>query len=231
MKTSAIIVATMTSILIASSQGFAQQYASPQPVTSPHLFQHHASTFQEGWLRGWADLHRAAGEYNYNSALARMYNEEAYNRYLDNEKKYAQTYFEKRELQRQARINERGPRPTRAQLTQFARQKAPGRLSAHEYQPELGQVRWPAVLQERTFAVERSAIDQLMADRNINNSGAGTENHDQISQLTSRMRGKLKEQINRLTPMQYVSAKKFLNSLEYESRHALNVNGLAANDR
>ena len=72
------------------------------------VVQHHASTFEEGVQRGYADVVRAMGDYNYNTSLAAINAQQAYSYALENRKQAVQDYFELREMNRQAR----GLRPT-----------------------------------------------------------------------------------------------------------------------
>jgi hypothetical protein len=230
MKTTSIITTTLILTLTTTALVVADDYdRSPQPVPSPSSYQHHASTAYEGWLRGRADLRRAAGEYNYNSALANMYNQEAYRRYLENRTKKVETYFQMRALNQEARNAERRRRPTREAISRNARRAAPARLASYQFQPLLGTVVWPAVLRDREFQETRESVDQLIAARTIGNSGKGSENHRKVRNLTLRMKGQLKDQIDTMKPMEYVQAKKFLTSLEYEVSHKIKASGLAVN--
>lgn len=63
----------------------------------------HASTFQEGVLRGQADLVRARGEQNLNNAQALRHVEEAVDRALDNHVKTLATRQEREMMARQHR--------------------------------------------------------------------------------------------------------------------------------
>lgn len=188
---------------------------------------YYASTEAEGFLRGLGDLARGAGEFNYNTSRAMINAEEARSRYLDNRMKYTQTYFDMRRYNREAVAYERGPRPTSDDFARYAKEQAPDRLSSFEYEPALGRVFWPSILQSPVFATERNAVDNLMALRTTRDSGLGSDNHQQISQVVAQMQSTLKENIDTLSPAEYMKAKNFLTSLQYESQIPPRPSGLA----
>ncbi len=227
MKSLATTSAMMLVSLAVTGASNAQNYVARQPVRSPRVIQHHASTFLEGLLRGRADLARAAGEYNLNTSLARIRYEEARSKNIENRKKHAAAFFEMRDINREARKRQRGARPKKEDLERFARQAAPKRLNAYEYQPAVGSLNWPTALLNGQFLDFRSAIDELVKNRSANESGIGTESHTRIRSLTEQMTSVLKQQIHELRPMDFVAAKNFLVSLEYEYRRPIAVAGVS----
>ncbi|MDP6444628.1 MAG: hypothetical protein QGG36_28735 [Pirellulaceae bacterium] len=218
---------TLSLIVVAltATSSFAQtnRYFAPAPLRSPALYQHHASTYEEGVLRGAADAIRASGEYQYNASLSRVYNQEAISRYLDNEVKKTTTYFEKRRINRMARAQENGPKPSQEKLNQFARSRAPKALTDVQYTPELGRVAWPSGLNSPQFEAHRAAIDSLVAKRAPNN----TQVDQAIQQVAADMAGVLKSEIRSMSPSEYVAAKKFLTGLKVTVESPAGVSGLA----
>jgi hypothetical protein len=184
----------------------------------PYTVQHHASTVEEGVLRGAADLQRSAGWYNYLSSLAAINWERARAAQFDNRVKGIQTYFQVREINREARARERGPRPTQQQLFQFARDRAPKRFSAEQFEATTGELHWPAVFFDAEYATEREAIDQFMALRTFDSSGAAGEYARDALAAVQQMQQTLKSHIHDMRPSDYVAAKSFLKSLAYEAR-------------
>ncbi len=210
--------ATLISLLFASSFAFAgvswgQSYAIRSEVAAPSAIYHHASTLEEGYLRGRADVIRAWGDYNYNSSLAAINGQHAYSLKLDNDHKEVETYFERRRLNAEYRAAENGPKPTMADAVGYARERAPGRLSRYEYDATFGKLFWPALLQHEMFAQERGAIDALISARSVADGGTTAA---EIRLLTSRLEAQLKGMIRELPPSDYVAAKSFLNRLEQE---------------
>src|SRR5690606_29529356 len=115
--------------------------------------------------RGFADIVRSAGEYNLNTSEAAINVEQARSMNLDNHLKYAQTYFEMRQLNRQARAAERPQRLTTEQLFRIAQDQAPNRLTSSDLDPLTGDITWPIVLQDAPFAEYRQTLSALFADR------------------------------------------------------------------
>ncbi len=231
MKTSLLTTAALFIATSAAAQDFSLSRGAVTGASqSPALIQRHASTFEEGVLRGWADLWRAAGSFNYDSSLAAINQQEAYSRHLENKQKYAETYFNMRNLNREYRDAARRPRPTMSELKQYARDAAPERLSAYELQPETGQVAWPAALQGPQYAEQRSAIESAFAQRSVLNSGIGSSSQQVVTSQSASMQAQLKSELHEMPPMEYVAAKKFLTSLSYEAQQPLQLDGLASNN-
>src|SRR5215213_1967655 len=73
-------------------------YAGPGYYPSyDYGYGYHASTFEEGVLRGYAALATGIGQGNYLNSLARINNEEARTKYIKNRELAAQTYFAMRQ--------------------------------------------------------------------------------------------------------------------------------------
>jgi len=190
----------------------------------------HASTAQEGFLRGLAELPRAAGSYNYQTSLALVNREEARRQALITGMMYRQWDAARRQANREARAQyHREHRATAEDLTALAKQRIPKRLTARQYEPALGKLHWPAVLASEPFAAGRARIDELMRSRTVAQSGLGTANHRQVRALVTQMNETLRQEIRTLSPSEYVAAQKFLKSLNYEARLELPIAGLAAN--
>jgi hypothetical protein len=214
---------------LASAQSMSDgSYAVRPPSYEIPLIHDHSSTFEEGFFHGLANLARGMGDYNYSTSLAAINREEARRRYIENRQKYQQTYFEMRRANREARAYEQGPRPTQEDLVRLAKSKAPPRLDSYQYEPALGKLFWPSLLEDPSFSDEREAINRLMAERTVPTGGRGSKNYVAVKQLTDLMKDRLKSQIHDHSPTQYMTAKNFLTSLEYEAQFIPQPSGLAA---
>lgn len=233
MKTAILTTAAILASLNAGI-GLGDEYRSgsygyavrPMHYGPPAVY-HHASTYEEGLLRGRADLVRAWGDYLYSTSLAMINGEEARRRYIDNRQHATKTYFEMRRLNREARAQERGERPTQEDIARYAKMRAPDRLGAHEFHETLGILNWPSALQGSEFHKERMAITRLMDERSVENSGLGSDNCQQIKQVVTRLQSKLKNKIDAVSPSEYVAGKTFLTSLAYEAQQKQGIPGLA----
>lgn len=178
---------------------------------------HHSSTFEEGVAHGNADVVRSTGECRYLHSVAMCNLQEAHELALENRKKAVETYFALARINRDERARQRGPRATCEQLSRYAHQRAPERLTSQEFDPACGTLAWPGLLQGPQFAAERNAIDRLMTARSLRNDGSTSEAATNIQKLVEGLKIKLKQQIKTLSPMEYVAAQKFLAGVQYEA--------------
>jgi len=233
MKT-AILTATTIIICLTGSFGFGDEYRNgshgyairPMHNGTPAVY-HHASTYEEGLLRGQADWIRACGDYLYSTSLAMINGEEARRRYIDNRQHATKTYFEMRKLNRESLAQERGPRPTEEDVARRSKMRAPDRLGTHELDATFGVLRWPSVLKGHEFQQERTVVNRLMEERTVENSGLGSDNCRQVKQVVSQLEEKLKDRIDSVSPSEYVAGKKFLAGLSYEAQQKPGIPGLA----
>jgi hypothetical protein len=214
MRATLLTGALVSVALVFANPTLAQVHpTSPAPALAPVTIYDHASTWEEGVLRGRAETARAFGEMNYNNSLALVNAQEAYSRYLDNRLKAVTTYFDLRKVNREARAEERGQRPTPEALTRLAKTRLPDRLAAHQWDASGTRPLWPVALDDPLFAVEREAIDELMAHRE------GAEERE-IQRIAAAMTDKLRTQVHAMNPGEYIAAKRFLTSLRYEMNFA-----------
>ena len=218
-----MIAATLLSVATVNAQGYAIQ----APYVGWGHYYGHASTYEEGVLRGWAAAARGAGQYNYETSLALINREAARSQYLDNRQKFVETYFTIKKINKQYRAEDRTARLTQEDYAKLAKDLGPDRLTASQYEPVLGKLSWPALLDDDAFRLEREAVDRLIAERTVENSGLGSTNGRAIQAQAVQMKSKLKGQIRTVSPSEYVQAKKFLTSLEYEAQLPLDVQAVA----
>ena len=187
------------------------------PPTSPYPtynYQGRASTVGESHARGMSDLITAAGQANVANSQAAQGWQQARSMEYDNHRKGTETYFETREMNKKYRAQAAGPKPTAEQLFRLAKQGAPQQLSPSELDPLTGAIQWPSALRGDAFKPYRERLDKLYAAR-----AHGTLNGQQFSQvrqLTSDMKGVLRQQIRNIPPSQYGSSKRFIESLNHE---------------
>ena len=203
-------------------------YHFPHGGYGSHYSGYHSSTHEEGVLRGLADLTRAGGDANYMNSLAAINRQEAVKRYLENKEQNTETYFRVRQINRAAREAQRPQPLTHEQYVALAKKLAPDRLTAQQYDRVLGRLTWPAPLMGEEFAAERLAIEKMFAGRTPVDVGVGSAFHGKVRQLSSSMREKLQDNLSELSPMEFIAAKEFLDSLSYEAQQPLVVEALAS---
>ncbi|MBC8868649.1 MAG: hypothetical protein H8E44_04495 [Planctomycetes bacterium] len=72
------------------------------------------------------------------------------------------------------------------------------------------------------------AVDRLMEERTVENSGLGSDNCRQVKQVASQLEKKLKDKIDTVSPSEYVAGKRFLAGLSYEAQQKPGIRGLAS---
>ena len=215
----------------AATSGLAQQNPVALAPMNNWNYQHHSSTFEEGYFRGAASVLQAEGQANYSTSLAAVNYQEAYRRQLENSRLYVQVYLERREMVRQYLDRYGDHPPTREQLERVAKNALPDRLTADEYDPMTGKLVWPHILRDLAYEPFRKRIDDLMASRTPENSGDGSPWQRELHQLIDGMQRLLRQNIDTVTAQQYARAKWFLISLNYEGMLGPNEGKPAADVR
>lgn len=225
-KTSVVLIAALTLTIAAQAQS---PSGIPPAATGGQLMgHHHASTVPESILRGEADVIRAFGEADYNHSAAWLIREGAYSGHLDNRLKYTQTYFQMRAINAEARAVERGMPPCRESVERYNRERTPCRLASHQMDLLDATIHWPFALQCKCFDAFRKRADRLFAERTPENSGVGSRNYRDVQAVVCTMRHLLKHRIHELDSAEYRHARKFIDSLGYESRHRVMPENLTA---
>lgn len=230
---------TITSVLLASvaagNTAWGQAVATPTAV-SPVVgfgwddlgYGYHASTFEEGVLRGRAALAQSLGQANYYHSLAAVNYQDATTKAIKNHQQAIDAYFYNQQANRSAREAKRSPRLTQEQYVALARADAPDRLSDREYDRTFGRLEWPAVLSSDEFATEREELDRVFGSRTMSSAGAGSAFYGEVRELTTKLQEKLRSRLETLDPAQYMAAKNYLLSLNYEARQPVVTRNLAS---
>ncbi len=178
------------------------------------------STAAGGFLLGSAAQTMAAGQYNLMTSMGEKNYQDAYEHWIDNQKKREETYFEMRRMNASYRAETRRPTPSMEKLISFSNSRMPARLSAEQWDPAKAEIRWPKILTREEFAAQREALDSLFAERvkQPYSTGLGTENYREVRIVTDGMHDMLRTLIGEITPDEFIVGNKFLNSLAYEAR-------------
>ena len=207
------------------SNGYGYGYGSPYRGWGG--FGYHSSTYEEGVLRGAAELTRAAGEANfYNSMAAERY-ESARQAAIQNRKLATDTYFAMRKVNQEARAAERPTRLSVDQYATIAQRMAPSPLAAQQYEPTTGKLGWPEVLMTKEFEADRNAIDAAFRSRDASDGGRGSQFAAHIATHAERMRQTLRGNIDTLRPMDYMAGKKFIDSVAHEANQLFDLRVVA----
>jgi hypothetical protein len=178
-----------------------------------------ASTPAESFARGAADVIRAQGEFNRQTSQAAINAQEARARAIVNAQNGVDAYFKIREMNRDYRRAERGPRPTQEDAERYAQAAQPTPLSPSELDTLTGRVRWPILLRDDRLASLRAELEELLdrwaVSRNLGQpDGFGTEQHLATRSVVRAMEDQLREDVRDRHPQDYAAAKRFLRGLE-----------------
>jgi len=177
-------------------------------------------------IRARADFNRsigynlmAQGRYNLDTSMARINNSVAQRNEIDNWRFHAYSFFELRNMNRAARRALEGPRPSMEDMIRYARMDVPTRLSPSHLDAPTGQLNWPLVLQAEQFGHYRGQIQEVFA-RHAASGAIGAADYFRTLQAISLLEGALKQHIRQLPPADYMAARTFLESLQYEAQLA-----------
>ena len=196
-----------------SDEYLGSRQALPGPT---FVAQRHASTLEEGVLRGSGALLRGAGEAQYYRSLALINREYARRLYIENRQQATETYFNLKRINRYAREELKTPRATAQDLARYAKDRLPAVLADQEYDRENGMVTWPMVLLRKEFDSDRGLVDSLVAQR-PNSNALAPELDSEIASVTDAMLVTLRVKGADLSSAEFITAMKFLKSLKYEA--------------
>lgn len=219
-----IRIAILTVVLVSLSQDlFAQGYRArwysdryrdnSQPAYS--------STLQEGAQRGRADIIRSQGQYNLDTSAARINNEEARGKYIENSYKWTETYWARKRLGEQEVAKDNAERSRKqAAYREYNRERSDRRqsqrLSPTELEPTAGKISWPLALLDAQYTDTRKQLDELFEIR------AKIHYHPQLTKdiegVAEKMEASLRKNISSHKPNDYLAARKFIEKLKSEAR-------------
>jgi hypothetical protein len=160
---------------------------------------------------------RAAGAYNLLSSQARIARAEARRYELENKLRATELYFKLRLMNREYRALLRGPRPTVEDLKRYAAAGRPERLSPSELDSVTGEISWPVLLRDDRYADYRAELETLFVERAAS-SQLSTFTYFAIQRTTRAFLNELEQRVRLVPQMDYIAAKRFIQSLAYEAR-------------
>lgn len=169
---------------------------------------------------GYAQMLRAAGQANLSNSQAAINWEKAKTLEIQNRKLWTETYFKMREINREARLLEEGPRVTSEQANAFAHAAAPRKLDIHELDPVTGHITYPEVLLDHTYDSLRRDVDDFFADR-ARHASVDFYDRQHVRTVLQLLHGELQRHIDDYQAGDYGLAATFLDSLEAETHGPL----------
>lgn len=205
-----IAIGAFLVIAVGASLALAQYYGGA-------YVDNRAATAGESYARGMADVVRSQGAANLLNSEAAINMTEAARRDMENREQWTDTYFQMRQKNKEYRAAERRPRGTREDWVRYAAAGKPERLSPSELDSVTGKIKWPPLLTRSEFDASRADIEGLFAKRAA--YGGGTwDDTSQITAAISTAEQELKNIISKVPSQDYMTAKRFLESLAFENR-------------
>ncbi len=177
-----------------------------------------SSTAQEGADRGLATVVRAQGYANLQNSEAAKNWEEAKTLEMQNKLRWSETYFEMRQVNRDNRSAEAGPRVTQDQAIRLAKMAAPPRLQSTQLDPVTGHIEYPLILTSDIYKQYRDRLDSLFSQRAASGGSIRYDDFKAIETTISQFIEVLQKHVSEYAAGDYGRARNFLDSLANEAR-------------
>jgi hypothetical protein len=197
-----------------------QQIITPPPTTQVYNggggygWGGGGQTPQGAALQGLSQVISAQGQANLANSAAAINYTQAESNQLRNNVQNVQTFWAMRDIGREEREKERGPRPTPEELARRARAGAPRQLNTNQIDPVTGKLYWPSALQQDIFNDQRAPVDDL-ASKWVKYGTLDYSDQTVMRQNIDGMFDTLKGQITVIPPQDYTQCRSFLQSLLY----------------
>ncbi len=176
----------------------------------------YASTAEQAAAYGMSEMMRAQGYQNLENSEAAKNWQQVKSMEYDNRKKWTETYFENRKMNREYRAAEEGPRVTQEQAIRLAKMAAPPRLQSTELDPVTGHIQYPVVLTDKPFDPYREKLDSMFARRAATGGSMDYQEYSQIQGTVDEFLVALKSRASKYAAGEYGRARTFLESLAHE---------------
>lgn len=122
-----------------------------------------ASTAAEGYMNGASNVIQAQGQKNVSDSQARINNEDAYSKAIDNSVKSVNAFWGKKDIYSQRQQQEFADIQKQRQF--YLSRHGLTSLSPEEFDRATGAVAWPKVLEQPQYDQYRLVLDKLMKQR------------------------------------------------------------------
>ena len=195
-------------LFLATATILAARVADAQFV-QPNYYAYGAGNYGYGggsYANGMADVIRGRAEATVTYEAARSAS-------IDDDMKWAKNYYKMKEMRDDWIARHKEGQPSAETLAAVARSNLPRKLGSHTLDPVTGHITWPELLQRSDYAAPRSELEHLFAQRAQTSQAVGTA--DKIHAVTAELAKQLRRHIEDVPAKEYMSARKFLDSLDY----------------
>jgi hypothetical protein len=175
------------------------------------------STVASSYAAGYADVVRAAGDYELNNSVAAGNYADARSKEIDNNLKATQTYFQMRDVNKAWTQAHEGRPLTQEESYRIAKARAPKRTLSTQLDPVTGRINWPIILRAAPYQAALDELDKLFAQRATEGTLTG-EQYAVVQKLHDDLVATLTSYAKNYKDFDLIAAKNILDSLAYEAR-------------
>jgi len=174
---------------------------------------------------GVGQMAEGVGQGRLSTAQAQQAHQQAVSSYLQNVEQYQDTAIEtsQKKAQAQQQYDDATKKKIEQQVALYNKtlhqMSAAHRLTAQQMDVNTGVLHWPFVLRSPEYTEPRQKIDKLWDSRTPQDSGENSSSYDPIRQACKQMMDIVSKQVHNGMPVNdYVTAKHFISSIEYEAQ-------------
>lgn len=175
-----------------------------------------STTAQGDMLQGQAALVEAQGSYVLDTSKAAINAQTARAMSLDNHLRTAETFFEARRINRINRAYEAGPRVTLDQVIRMASAGLPPRPTNLQLDQATGDISWPRLLRDPTYANLTSRIQRHFHDRSARGGSLDFTAAEDCDAAFGELAGRMRDNVRRHPSGEYGAARTFIEGLKRE---------------
>jgi hypothetical protein len=165
---------------------------------------------------GMASMIAASGYANLQNSIATRNYLAARSQDFDNRLQWTRAYYDMRREHR-AYVADH-TRLSMDEITKIANDAAPKRLDATQLDPTTGKIAWPIILQDPRYVALTDELENLYKSRAVASNFVGAENYQSINRTCEDLLNLLRANIDEYQPNDFIQARRFVESLRYESR-------------
>ncbi len=175
------------------------------------------ATVASSYARGYADVVRAAGDYELNNSVAAGNYADARSKEIDNNVKGTQAYFQMRQINREGTQALEGRPMTQEDSYRIAKARAPKRTRSTQLDQVTGKINWPIILRAPPYQSDLDQLDKLFAQRAAE-GGFNGDQYAEVQKLHDNLVAALTANAKNYKDFDLIAAKNIIDSLVFEAR-------------
>jgi hypothetical protein len=165
----------------------------------------------------------AMATYGKAEAEASKLHQEIREKAAQNELLETETYYQKRAQYHAYHETQRPAASSPERHAERARRAAGAQLTSYHWDHESGNLHWPTLLKTTAYDPFRRRIDDLLENRTLEDSGAGSQNCVKTMSVVNALKAVLRDNIRRYTVPDYLAVRRFLDGVALEARRPTGI--------